>query len=285
MEEMGSGNRRWAGAFRVCPSCGGRNWVGERRCRRCAALLVGVRAVSRPAVAMVGRRAGDRVLTRRVAWMAGGGALLALLSGVGLLYLLKAEAFEADPSAVAEAAVSPPASTPLDPGLAATVAPAVNDTAQALREAERGRRLLAAGHTRAALAALGDSVRALPDDPEVAYLYGRALWRFGAQDRALFQLERAVRLAPGVAAYREELARALQEVGRTAQAIRVLRQGGLMAFDPAEAVMPPSLAVPGESVQLGGAGDGRYRGRRSFTDEDLRRARPVETLPPESAPR
>lgn len=264
----GRPDRRWAGAFRVCGACGGRNWVGARRCRGCEALLVGVRAVNRPPAAMVGRREADRVMTPRVRWIAMGAAVLALAAGAILLKMFRTDGF-LDRPAVA-------ATTPQDAGPPAALAgadsePRPMETTRALRAADRGRALLARGEVKDALVLLADASRALPEDAELANVYGTALWSFGARDRALFQYQRAVKLAPTAETYRQDLARALSELGRPAQAAHVL-------YGPAR---PPSLEGGGppvsldEGVNMGGAGSGSFAGRRSFTDDDLAPGRPA----------
>jgi hypothetical protein len=262
-------DRRWAGAFRPCVSCGGRNWVGARRCRRCAASLVGARAVSRPKVAMVGRRAADRVLTPRIRAAALVVLALAIAGGAVLLHLFRADGFEAE-RAVASSAQ--PASPPATAAAAASPAEPDANVANALRAADRGRDLLARGEVKAALALLGPAVHARPASAELAHLYGTALWTFGARDRGLFQLQRAVRLSPQTETYREDLARALQAMGRPGAAARLLYgppmpPAGTDA-DPTQEGAPPVSLERG--ADLGGAGEGAYKGRRSFSDEDLR---------------
>lgn len=261
-------DRRWAGAFRVCAGCGGRNWIGARRCRRCAALLVGVPAVARPKVAMIGRRAADQVLTPRVRMAALAALVVAAAAGAVLLHLLRTDGFEERPPAFAFSAPAP--APPPSP-----VAEETPDVTASLRAADRGRRLLAAGDARAALPVLASAVQGRPDDAELAHLYGTALWSSGARDHGLFQLERAVRLDPQAEGYRQDLSRALQSMGRPGAAARVLYGP---AMPPPSAAGPP-LAAPGGTADLGGAGTGAFKGRHEFTDEDLRRRSHAPPVP------
>jgi hypothetical protein len=282
----GPSDRRWAGAFRVCPSCGGRNWVGQRRCRRCAALLVGVRAVSRPPAAMIGRRSADKVLTPRVRALVIGALVLAVIGGGVVWRLFRAEIDER-PFSAASAAPSP-AAEPVAEAVPYEEPPSTLDSTRALRAAERGARLLEQGRVKAAVAVLAEAAQVLPDNAELAHTYGGALWRFDARDRALFQFRKALRLAPDNAVYREDLGRALAALGRTAEAAHVLQAPGLAsaALDAARAAEQagPSPAAP-VGGDLGGAGTGTYKGRRSFTDADLQRGRVEAPTPaPMEAP-
>lgn len=267
-------DRRWAGAFRQCTSCGGRNWVGARRCRACDSLLVGAPAVAQPPVAMIGRRAADRVMTRRVKAAVAGGVVIALGGGLLLLQLLRADAFQTSP-ALAGATPAPSAMAAdvgVGPSLASEPAMAAPGAAEALRLAARGRTLMERGNVRGAVEALSEAARLLPDDAEVAHLFGAALWRFGAQDRAIFQLRRALLIARDNPVFREDLARALQNAGHDAEAVRVLREGetiGVSTLPADTAAMGLTPQPSGDGVNMGGAGNGRYAGRTSFTDADL----------------
>src|SRR5262245_55760300 len=224
----GPEDRRWAGAFRVCPGCGGRNWVGQRRCRACDALLVGVRAVSRPPASMVGRRSADQVLTPRVRAVAVGALLVALVTGVVLRKLLRTEGFQEQPLA-ASTAVASPEPAPTTPPFEEP--PPTLDSTRALRAADRGRRLLAEGRVKAAVSLLADAAGTLPDNAELAHTYGAALWQFEARDRAVFQFRRALKLAPDNDVYRQDLGRALQAIGLTAEAAHVLQGSPPLALN------------------------------------------------------
>jgi tetratricopeptide (TPR) repeat protein len=272
----GRPDRRWAGAFRVCGSCGGRNWVGARRCRGCEALLVGGRAVSRPPAVMIGRREADRVMTPRVRWMAIGAAVFALAAGGILLKMFRTDGFLDRPVV----ASNPPQEAQPQPAAVAEPDhdPAGMETTRALRAADRGRALLGRGEVKEAVVLLGEAVRALPEDAELANVYGTALWSFGARDRALFQYQRAVKLAPTAEAYRQDLARALSDLGRPAQAAHV--PYGAARPLPLDAGAPPVSLDDG--VNMGGAGRGSFKGQRSFTDDDLARGR-VPAAPPAPA--
>jgi hypothetical protein len=275
----GSSDRRWAGAFRVCPSCGGRNWVGQKRCRACAALLVGVRAVSRPPAAMIGRRTADQVITPRVRALVIGALVLALVAGGVLWRLFRADLEERPVAASSPAALATPEPVPEVPEEpTSTLA-----TAHALRGAERGARLLADGKVKAAVLVLSEAAQVLPDNAELAHTYAAALWRFEARDRALFQFRKALKLAPDNPVYREDLGRALYAMGRTAEAARVLQAPGLAAsaLDAARAAAEAEGSSYPAPVggDMGGAGNGGFKGRRSFTDADLQRGH-VETPAP-----
>jgi len=288
----GRSDRRWAGAFRLCAACGGRNWVGAQRCRSCSALLLGQRAVGRPPVAMVGRRMADRVMTRRVKAAALGSLALALGAGFLILRLLRTDAIQTSPVlADSSAAPTPPS---LDAPVAAASEPAPPPSAaEGLRNAQRGRTLLDRGNVKGAVAALTDAARVLPNDAEIAHLLGAALWRYGAQDHALFQLRRALLLARDNAVFREDLARALQGSGHAAEAAHLLRDGetlGASTLPPDPVALAPAAALAearqgaGDAVNMGGAGRGTYSGRTSFTDADLHPARPPMATPVPASP-
>ena len=244
---------------------------------------MGARAVSRPPAAMIGRREADRVMTSRVRWIAIGASVLALVAGGILLQVFRTDGF-LDRPAVAAATTAPDETQP-----AAVAEPAdepnLMETTRALRAADRGRALLARGEVKDAVVLLAEAVRALPEDAELADVYGTALWSFGARDRALFQYQRAVKLSPAAEAYRQNLARALSALGRPAQAAHVLYgPGGPL---PMEGGGPPVSLD--EGVNLGGAGSGSYKGRSSFTDDDLGRGRvaappPAPSAAPSSSP-
>jgi hypothetical protein len=274
-------NRRWAGAFRQCDGCGGRNWVGAQRCRTCGELLVGVPAVARTPVAMVGRRTADTVMTRRVKAAAVGSLAIALAAGVVLFYVLRTDAFQTSP-VLADTTPAPMRAVEDTPAPPDEVEEAPPSAAEALRTAERGRKMLERGQVKGAIAALTEAARVLPHDAQIAHLYGAALWRYGAQDRAIFQLRRALNLARDNAVFREDLARALQNAGRNAEAVHVLREGegiGIPVLPPDPPVAMGLSAEPAaDAVNMGGAGKGRYAGRTSFTDADLpSRPSPITT--------
>lgn len=207
---------------------------------------------------MVGRRAADQVLTPRTRAAAVGALALAVVAGGVLFRTFRADGFEVarpvavPPSPAVAAAGMPPPATP-EP-----------DVTASLRAADRGRALLARGEVKEAVSVLAAAARALPADAGLAHLYGTALWEFGARDLAVFQFQRAVRLAPQTEAYRSDLARALQATGRPAAAARLL-------YGPAPGAGTGSVpAGAADAADLGGAGAGTFKGRRSFTDADLR---------------
>jgi hypothetical protein len=281
-------DRRWAGPFRVCPACAGRNWVGARRCRKCNQVLAGVRPSGRRPVAMVGRRTSDRVFTSRLRMVASAAVVLALGGGFVTYRLLRADSFTTSPASAAVAQPEPPVGTVESSG------PAMEQPLPDRQALAAGRRALDRGDVKPAVALLAEAARTLPYDAEAAHLYARALLRFGAPDRAVFQLRRAVRLAPQTDEYRVDLARALRSMGRHAEAAHVLQPAsGLVAFEgdagaaPTSATLPPAVAPPGDGVNMGGAGRGSFKGRRTFTDADLggsRVAAPAPELSPSPAP-
>lgn len=276
-----SAERRWAGAFRVCPSCGGRNWIGARRCRTCQSLMVDVGPTRRQPVAMIGRRTSDRVFTPRLRVVAGAAVVLAVLGGVVTYRMLRTDSFvaAATPPTVAEAV--PPVGDIVSEG------PGMAEPLPDRQALAAGRRALDRGDIKRATGLLAEAARSLPYDAEAAHLYGRALLQFGAADRAVFQLRRAVRLAPQTDEYRADLARALRATGRPAEAAHVLQArnpmelaGDTVAEPDTPGLPPPTLPSSGEGVSLGGAGRGTFKGRRSFTDADLARG----SVAPESEP-
>ena len=280
--------RRWSGAFRTCPACGKRNFVGRAACTACGASLRSLSPTGPPPPAPLdGRRGSDRIQGRGVAIAGGAMALVALAAGIVISRSLRAPDWAPIPGAVAEVVGRPsPASTP---DAAPTDLPAFarpEDRASY----ERGRRLLAAGDARRALAPLNEAARGLPHDPLVAHDYGLALVRAGDADRGLFQLEHASRLAPGIESYRLDLIRALLVAGRRGPAARELQE--LLVRDPANQEAAEMLASLGRvtgvaggeaslgtaapSMDLGGAGSGTGSSRPApaggaFTNEDLGR--------------
>jgi hypothetical protein len=139
---------------------------------------------------------------------------------------------------------------------------------------------MARGELKDAVVLLAEAARALPEDAELANVYGTALWSFGARDRALFQYQRAVKLSPDAEAYRQDLARALSALGRPAQAAHVLYGPAGRPLSMEGGAPPVSLD---EGVNMGGAGSGSFKGRRSFSDEDLGRGRLAAPAPAPSA--
>jgi Flp pilus assembly protein TadD len=140
---------------------------------------------------------------------------------------------------------------------------------------EKGRRLFAAGDVRGALGPLAEASRLLPHDPVVANAYGLALLRVGERDRALFNLQRAVLLAPGFPSYRVDMARALVAAGRREAAVQELE--AVLRADPANAAAAEVLATldmqaPSDQAAAGGAARGGV-----YTNEDLERRHPRDS--------
>jgi hypothetical protein len=283
----GGGERRGAGLFRVCPACGARAFVGRLACPRCGGPLDEGQVEGSVPEAR-GRRAADSVFGRRG---------LVVLSALAVL-LASAAVFVArgalhggvrGHTASSEPAAGAGAAAPLpDVGDEPVAPPGAGDP----RALDRGRRLLEGGRAAEAVRVLSRAVAASPNDALAAHLYGLALHRSGSRDRGLFQLERAARLAPGVASYRLELARTLAASGRQAEARRHLE--AVLRVDPGNAAarqaLRPEEAPAGADagVDLGGAPGPREPGApgSSFTDEDLRRYRSPASPrpPPASAP-
>jgi hypothetical protein len=274
--------RRWSGAFRVCP-CGQRNFVGRKACSACGASLR-----SQPPTAPLppapwgGRRDADRIRGRSLTVVGSVMAVVATAGGIFVWRSLRAPEFAPAPGTVAEAA------TPLTP--ASSPDPALTDVPVVARPEDRaayekGRRLLAAGEAKRALEPLTAAVRAMPRDAAAAHDYGIALVRTGDIDRGLFQLERASRTAPGIESYRLDLIRALIAAGRRGPAARELQE--VLARDPSNQGAIEMLASLGvatgsaggssPTMDLGGAsGGGSPRPAPvggAFTNEDLERRR------------
>ena len=288
-----AGDRRWSGAFLVCPGCGQRNFFGRTSCTACGASLRSHPATEPPAPGpFTGRRDADRIRGRSLTVAGSVMAVVATAGGILVWRSLRAPEFAPAPGAVAETAAPPtPASTP---AVVATDVPVVARPEDRANY-EKGRRLLAAGEAKRALEPLTAAARAMPRDAAVAHDYGIALIRTGDTDRGLFQLERASRTAPGIETYRVDLIRALMAAGRRGPAARELQE--ILARDPANqgaAEMLASLGVATGSaggasptMDLGGAsGGGSSRSAPAggaFTNEDLGRRR-APTAPPSSAP-
>jgi tetratricopeptide (TPR) repeat protein len=254
-----------------------------------------------------GRRAADRIGVRGV-WLGIGAAVLA--AGLVGLYVNRTFrtgrwALTPDPDATGGVLPRAPAA-PAEPHPEPRF-PATEDRASY----QKGRRLLAAGDAKAALAPLSDAVRALPNDAAAAHEYGLALVQSGEHDRGLFQLEKAARLAPGISSYRVDLARALAAAGRRGQAQREL--DALLQRDPANAAAVEARAAlggpaatdaspaPGDGVDLGGAAreptpagaatgaePPRPAAGTAFTNDDLAKRRsgpPAPRTSPAASPR
>jgi tetratricopeptide (TPR) repeat protein len=250
-----------------------------------------------------GRRTADRIAVRGV-WLGIGAAVLA----AALIGLYVNRTFRSGRVALLP---SPAAAGGLEPAVPSATEPAAEPAFPAAEDRasyQKARRLLAAGDTRAALAPLSDAVRAVPDDAVVAHEYGMALVQNGEDDRGLFHLERAARLAPGIASYRVDLARALAAAGHRGRAQRELDV--LLQRDPANAAAAEARAAlgglparegspsPGGSVDLGGAARApapaaasdppRPAAGTAFTNDDLARRRggpPAPKASPAPSPR
>jgi hypothetical protein len=294
------GERRWSGPFRTCPACGQRNFYGRAACTACGANLRALAPSEPPPPAPItGRRDADHIHNRRVAMVAGAVAVVAVAAGVLVYRSLRAPAWAPLPGSVTDSGPRPaPASTPDEAPTALPAFARPEDRASY----EKGRRLLAAGEAKRAVGPLGDAARGLPRDPVVAHDYGLALVRAGEEDRGLFQLERASRLAPGIGTYRLDLIRALLAAGRRGPAARELQE--VLARDPANQGAAELLASltggttpggkPGEpgagvTMDLGGASSGSGNARpgqsgASFTNEDLARGAAAPSRPIRSSP-
>jgi hypothetical protein len=292
----GGGERRWTGPFRMCPACGQRNFYGRAACTACGANLRSLAPEAPPdAGPLTGRRGSDRIRDRRV--MSTLALVAVVTAGAGLLLYrsLRSPAWAPLPGTASDMAARPsPPATP-DPGPTEIPAAARAEDRAAY---EKGRRLLADGDAKRALGPLGDAARALPRDPVVAHDYGLALVKSGDEDRGLFQLERASRLAPGIGSYRMDLIRALLAAGRRGPAAREVEQ--VLARDPtnqeaAQLLASLTGAAPAGSatgtaptIDMGGAAPAASGTRPassggSFTNEDLERRR-GETPPPPRSP-
>lgn len=282
--------RRWSGAFRVCPDCAKRNFVGRSRCSACGVLLARpMPAPFRSPMSFIGLRGSDRFQGRGVAAVGGAALVLALAGGLLVHRLLRGpDSVPApDPVAASRAATQP------TPPTWETEAPLPRRPEDRANH-EKGRRLLAAGDPKGALRPLIEVARRFPRDPAVVHDYGVALVRAGDPDRGIFQLEHASRLAPGNGTYRIDLIRALVAAKRSGPAGRELR--ALLERDPAnvealalQAQLTESASVhtsgdPG-GVDLGGASGSAApspaNGSLAFTNEDLKRRRPTASPPAE----
>jgi hypothetical protein len=275
---VASADRRWSGAFRICPGCGQRNFVGRKACSACAASLRSQPATARrPPGPLSGRRGADRIRGRGLAYAGGALALVAIAGGVLVWRSLRAPEWAPMPGAITDMGAPPaPVSRPALDELPVPVARPEDRLSY-----EKGRRLLAAGEAKRALVPLTDAARGLPRDPAVAHDYGLALIRTGDTDRGLFQLERASRLAPGIESYRLDLIRALLAAGRRGPAARALQE--VLTRDPTNQGAAEMLAGLGATtggaaspaMDLGGASaSGSPRpapAGGAFTNDDLGR--------------
>jgi hypothetical protein len=269
---MGKGMRQgFLAIFRECPVCAQRNLVGRESCA-CGARLAGARTEERGRSHLFGRRVAD-IVRRRDAVVLLPAALLSVLAG-----LLAYRMFRP---------VLSPSAAPRQAGAGPPIAPAVETPPQPSSWPqdrgvfEKGRRLFAAGDVRGALGPLAEASRALPDDPVVANTYGLALLRVGERDRALFNLQRAVLLAPGISTYRVDMARALVAAGRRQAAAQELE--AVLRADPGNAAAAETLAIlappaPHDTAPV----DGPIRGS-AYTNEDLERMHPGAPSSPGAA--
>lgn len=193
----------------VCPSCGARNKTKWEFCARCGDSLQGVAPDGGPA-----RKGNTSADARPVVEDTGGfswrGPLLALVT-VALLYgawsFYRAGAPKADPGLFTIATQPPAPRAPTKP---------VGDATR--EKFEAGRKLLTGGNAAGALEPLSQAVAEAPDNGEFLSVYADALWQTGARDDALSRYQEAARLDPG--AYRANLAKALNQAGKLAEASR-----------------------------------------------------------------
>jgi hypothetical protein len=257
---MGKGMRQgFLAIFRECPVCAQRNLVGRESCA-CGARLAGARTEERGGSRLFGRRIAD-IVRRRDALVVLPAALIAVLTGLlGHRVFRRALSPSAAPTqAGARPPVAPVVETPRDP----------SSWPQDRRLFEKGRRLFAAGDVRGALGPLAEASRALPDDAVVANTYGLALLRAGERDRALFNLQRAVLLAPGISTYRVDMARALVAAGRRQAAGQELE--AVLRADPGNAAAAEALATLASPAPYDPAAAGGPLHGGAYTNEDLER--------------
>ena len=281
----------------MCPGCGQRNFYGRAVCTACGANLrsLAPEAPATPA-SFTGRRGSDRIRDRRVTTTVAVVTLVAAVAGFFIYRSFRSPGFAPLPGTVAEMIAKP--NTAPTPDAGPTELPAATRP-EDRASYEKGRRLLAAGDAKRALGPLGDAARAMPRDPVVAHDYGLALVKTGDEDRGLFQLERASRLAPGIGSYRIDLIRALLAAGKRGAAAREVEQ--VLARDPTnqEAAQllanltgapPAGAATDGApTIDMGGAAPGVSSPRPgasagSFTNEDLERRRAAPPAAPSAAP-
>ncbi len=291
---MPAPERRWSGAFRTCPACGRRNFVGRAACTACGAgLRLPVPPTSAAPASFIGHRSTDRFQGRVVMVVGGAVALVAVAAGLLVSRSLRGVDWALLPGAVVGSATGrSPSSAPEMEAPALPAFPRPEDRASY----DKGRRLLAAGDAKGALGPLTEAALGLPHDPAVVHDYGLALVSAGQEDLGLFQLEHASRLSPGTGAYRLDLIRALLAAGRRGAASREL--GELLARDPANlearellASLTDGTAAAGASpdaaaggMDLGGAAGGAgsphsVGGSGAFTNEDLERRRTAAPTP------
>jgi len=257
--------------FRECPVCARRNLLGSRLCA-CGARLAGARTEERGGSHLFGRRVAD-ILRRRDALVLLPAALIALLTGL-VAYRIFRRALS-------------PSAAPTQAGIHPQVAPVLgtpptpSSPLEDRRLFEKGRRLFAAGDLRGALGPLAEASRLLPYDAVVANTYGLALLRAGEKDRALFNLQRAVLLAPGISSYRVDMARALAAAGRREAAVQELE--AILRADPGSAAAAEALAAFAGQAPYDPAAAGGAARNGVYTNEDLERRHPRDSPSPGAA--
>jgi hypothetical protein len=282
----GKGERRRPGHFRICGACGKRNKARRAECARCGEPLRGIPE------AIPGTRHAPPPPPRKYRWLVAAVVVAAVAAGFGVYRIFGSGAAVATAPTVASE--GPPV-TSATPAAAPTFDPTSAERFQQVRgSVDRAEKLLARGDSRGAALLLADAARIVPEDARIANTYGKALLGLDSRDRALYQFERAARLASGVVPYRLDYARSLAAAGRAREAAReyeaiaALEPGNVAASEALARLAPDSAAAAGTtSIDMGGAPTGTApapsRGG-AFTNDDLARGGAPARTPAPRAP-
>jgi Flp pilus assembly protein TadD len=197
-----------AADFRICPNCGTRNKKGWEYCVRCGDDIHSV---------PLGEPVSSVAVAEEEPTSAGG----SWLGLVGAAVVVAVAAY-------ASTKIRPPDPTRPDKALfeIPTLAPSIPAAAPVARTSaqaafEQGRTLLTRGDAAGAVAALAQAVGDDPDNAEYRNVYGKALMASGAAGAEVVrQFQEACRLAPDSSEFRADVARALDKLGQTDEAVR-----------------------------------------------------------------
>jgi tetratricopeptide (TPR) repeat protein len=208
-----------AAEFLVCPACQARNKPKWEFCARCGESLQGVAVQS----------GGPAPREPEMAEGAGGGLSLAmvLLAVVGLaagawaFFSMRGSEAAAKPEpANFNFGTQPPKPAPPPPS---------NPSAPGQKEFDEGREQLEKGPAKA-VTLLAQAVAADPSNARFQNVYAQALWNTGQREQALSHYRTAAQLSP---AFRSDLARALDLMGRPTEAMREYQD--ILATSPGDA--------------------------------------------------
>jgi tetratricopeptide (TPR) repeat protein len=198
------------GGFLVCPACGTRNKSTWEFCVRCGESLEGA---EKPVAATRSTTAPPETESSAPGWKAALGSVLLIgLAIAAFLYIRQANATAPDEKAFLTIPTMPSA---VPPGRAMQPKP----TGPGAKDFAEGMRLFQAKQYADALPLLASAAAAEPGNAEYLNTWAQALWDSGARDQAVDRYREAAALSPR---YQVPLARALEQVGRSDEALRAM---------------------------------------------------------------